>query len=858
MATREQLIEDFADHKYATGEKFERLINSMKAVQEPVADPAASGTSLSFIDSIEQDKDGKITATKKTLDLSNAHELNPFKGWYKTGDTLPTDGFDGAYLYFKDTSELTGQTTIYRWNGTTYADTGTVVDTSNVQTFGSGQAVNAVKIKDASGQEVTGSADVLSAEAGGRLNGAVNDIYHRSVTPASETVIFSGTSGYATFDAVTLSQEGDYLEVEIKAGNNLAMNNGGFAFLTNGSSQAVAIAGYLISVKNSSHAWLNGMNGANGQLSTSPSVLSGGINKIKLAWEATGFAVYLNDELIHTISGALPTVAFNGIGRYLWDSEAYHYWRGELYSFKVKAGNTEIGKLSSLTNFDNQGLTINTGQEVVEESGKLMDVKEELQQQIAGNSAVFHSGQRVSGVDIVNDFESGGTNNVLSAEMGKELNQKIEGELGVRTLNSLVIAEGGEISFDEITLSEDGDSLEFDVTTLVEGAQNLKARAFAGYSDSKYSILLHAYMLGLVSGTTPITNFNGGSGQYNFGSIVNILTSHATFKIAFENSAINLYINGTLRQSSTDVRPIRINRIGGPYTNSGTTYHWAGTLYSFNYTHAGVTKSIIDLNGYQVNNLVTENITQEVLSDGLEQRVSLIEKVTTEKGKKIGWFGDSLSMIGKLPHIVGALLGADVYDFSISGSSATKTVSGANQTNVTVQALIEQKIAGDLSDARTDIENQGLGPSTKAAKLENIANLENANFEELDKIVIFSGTNDLGKQYLTIENFKTGLRAIFTTLLSEWPNLQIVWISPAWRSDANTPHPNTFVLQDICDAIEDVCKEYSVPFMDFYHQCMVNSVNALTYMTNENPIIHPNDAGDKMWGMKIARYIASK
>ena len=176
MATREQLIEDFADHKLATGEKFERLINSMKTGQEPVTAPAASGTSLSFIDSISQDADGKITATKKTLDLANAHELNPFKGWYKTGDTLPTDGFDGAYLYFTDTSELTGQTTIYRWNGTTYADTGTVVDTSNVQTFGSGQAVNAVKIKNENGEEVSGSADVLSAEAGASLKGEITVI----------------------------------------------------------------------------------------------------------------------------------------------------------------------------------------------------------------------------------------------------------------------------------------------------------------------------------------------------------------------------------------------------------------------------------------------------------------------------------------------------------------------------------------------------------------------------------------------------------------------------------------------------------------------------------------------------------
>ena len=150
MATKDRtaLKNDFANGKYATGEKFADLIDSMKVVQLPVVDPQALGTSLSFIDRISQDADGKITATKKTLDLSNAHELNPFKGWYETGDTLPTDGFDGAYLYFKDTSELTGQTTIYRWNGTTYADTGTVVDTSNVQTFGSGQSVNAVKIDD--------------------------------------------------------------------------------------------------------------------------------------------------------------------------------------------------------------------------------------------------------------------------------------------------------------------------------------------------------------------------------------------------------------------------------------------------------------------------------------------------------------------------------------------------------------------------------------------------------------------------------------------------------------------------------------------------------------------------------------
>ena len=91
---------------------------------------------------------------------------NPFKGWFKTGDTLPATGGTGDYLYFKDTEASPVVTTIYRWNGTAFENTNTEVDESNVQTLGSGQEVNAVKIKDASGQEVTGPAGVLSAEAG--------------------------------------------------------------------------------------------------------------------------------------------------------------------------------------------------------------------------------------------------------------------------------------------------------------------------------------------------------------------------------------------------------------------------------------------------------------------------------------------------------------------------------------------------------------------------------------------------------------------------------------------------------------------------------------------------------------------
>lgn len=57
--------------------------SDFKTRQDSVADPAASGTSLSFIDTLEQDENGKITATKKTVtidDTYNALGANPVNG----------------------------------------------------------------------------------------------------------------------------------------------------------------------------------------------------------------------------------------------------------------------------------------------------------------------------------------------------------------------------------------------------------------------------------------------------------------------------------------------------------------------------------------------------------------------------------------------------------------------------------------------------------------------------------------------------------------------------------------------------------------------------------------------------------
>ena len=70
VKTKEQLKQDFSDNQTATGAKFADLIDSLKAVQSAVSDPAASGTSITFIATISQDANGQITVTKKTVNFS--------------------------------------------------------------------------------------------------------------------------------------------------------------------------------------------------------------------------------------------------------------------------------------------------------------------------------------------------------------------------------------------------------------------------------------------------------------------------------------------------------------------------------------------------------------------------------------------------------------------------------------------------------------------------------------------------------------------------------------------------------------------------------------------------------------------
>ena len=79
--TKQELIALFSNGHLVTGGDFENLISSLKGVQSPVSDPSASGNSVTFIATITQDAEGKITVTKKTVNFSGYQPVSAMAGY---------------------------------------------------------------------------------------------------------------------------------------------------------------------------------------------------------------------------------------------------------------------------------------------------------------------------------------------------------------------------------------------------------------------------------------------------------------------------------------------------------------------------------------------------------------------------------------------------------------------------------------------------------------------------------------------------------------------------------------------------------------------------------------------------------
>ena len=123
-------------------------------------DTLVSGTNIKTINGNNILGSGNIT-------IESEPAVNPFKGWFDNLTSLQTiTPIIGDYAYVKGAT-TTDSIKIYECTTDgTWSDSGREFNSANDQSFATSQPLNEVHIKDENGDNVSGTADVLSAEAG--------------------------------------------------------------------------------------------------------------------------------------------------------------------------------------------------------------------------------------------------------------------------------------------------------------------------------------------------------------------------------------------------------------------------------------------------------------------------------------------------------------------------------------------------------------------------------------------------------------------------------------------------------------------------------------------------------------------
>ena len=143
--------------------------------------------------------------------------------------------------------------------------------------------------------------------------------------------------------------------------------------------------------------------------------------------------------------------------------------------------------------------------------------------------------------------------------------------------------------------------------------------------------------------------------------------------------------------------------------------------------------------------------------------------------------------------------------------------------------------------------------------------VNSVNFADFDLAIIAMGVNDFNNQNnieTVVENLKKGLNKIFL----DNKNIQVAGILPhnlfrlPFTQPANTVYvdglkfadKNGKTLNDFCDALAEVYKEYQIPYIDWRKAPVLTMRNYNKWTWDA---IHPNEAGHALIGRRVAEWL---
>lgn len=206
------------------------------------------------------------------------------------------------------------------------------------------------------------------------------------------------------------------------------------------------------------------------------------------------------------------------------------------------------------------------------------------------------------------------------------------------------VAQGGQITFNAITLSQDGDELYIEALPL----SSIVQQNSGGYGFTFQSENANKVVVGLALSTCCVRSDDNtwiASASTATGNSDAVTPKRMLIKYTGGN--IEVYTNGNLRTTYTGQKVITIDGIGG--NQSIINQRWGGKIWHFQYTHNGVTKELEELDGYSHDanvSVVTRTIETigrlTELEGNVEQLAEDMAGVTDnvpyiEKVKALGW-----------------------------------------------------------------------------------------------------------------------------------------------------------------------------------------------------------------------------
>lgn len=236
-------------------------------------------------------------------------------------------------------------------------------------------------------------------------------------------------------------------------------------------------------------------------------------------------------------------------------------------------------------------------------------------------------------------------------------------------------------------------------------------------------------------------------------------------------------------------------------------------------------------------------------------------------GKTIYCFGDSLTGMFEsptdYPTYMSQLTGANCVNVGFSGtrmSTYQDLYVGMSMYN----------LANSIASGNWTVQQDTIDQNSKTEWQAKKDLLASTNWNNVDGITIFFGTNDYGNgAYVNDEEGATesksvglSLGHILDTILTAYPHLQILVVTPIWRAYSNvtgstqdsdvSPNTRGAYLIDYVDAEIEVARKHHIPVIDMYRTSQFSAKTSSLLLSDGT---HPTLLGRKRIGNMIGEKI---